>query len=224
MTKPFTTLLFDLDNTLMDRDRTFRSFSETFVRDHLGHLEPAEQLAVVEDMIVRDADGYRDKDGFFAELSEVLPWQTRLTAAEIRAYYDRSYMGHGAAMDGAEELLAYCRDKGYRLGMITNGDSGLQNTKIDLLRLRGHFDDIVISGEVSLRKPAPDIYRLALERIGAQPEEALFIGDHPVNDIWGAGKAGIRGIWLRRQHPWDPELDVLPWQTVDSLHELKEHL
>lgn len=57
-------LLFDLDNTLMDRDHTFRSFSTQFVKDFLGHLAEDEALLVVEDMIVRDADGYRDKDGF----------------------------------------------------------------------------------------------------------------------------------------------------------------
>lgn len=57
-------LLFDLDNTLMDRDSTFRSFSEQFVSDFLGHLQPEEARRVVEDIIVRDADGYRDKDGF----------------------------------------------------------------------------------------------------------------------------------------------------------------
>lgn len=57
-------LLFDLDNTLMDRDHTFRSFSTQFVKDALGHLSEEEAQRVVEDIIVRDADGYRDKNGF----------------------------------------------------------------------------------------------------------------------------------------------------------------
>ncbi|AIQ47654.1 hydrolase [Paenibacillus sp. FSL R7-0273] len=215
-------LLFDLDNTLMDRDHTFRSFSTQFVKDALGHLSEEEAQRVVEDIIVRDADGYRDKNGFFAELSEVLPWQTPLSAAEIRAYYDKNYAGHGAAMRHAAEILQYSREKGYMLGLLTNGYKELQDGKIDLLGLRGYFKTIVISEEAGIRKPDPAIYKLALERLGASAEQTLFIGDHPVNDIWGAGKAGMDTIWLKRNHPWDESLDVQPWRTINELDELKD--
>ncbi|WP_342561319.1 HAD family hydrolase [Paenibacillus sp. FSL R7-0345] len=217
-------LLFDLDNTLMDRDHTFRSFSTQFVKDFLGHLAEDEALLVVEDMIVRDADGYRDKDGFFAELSEVLPWQTPVSAADIRGYYDQNYSGHGAAMKDAVEILDYCRERGYIMGLVTNGKKDLQDGKIDLLRLRGYFKEIVISGEAGISKPDPAIYRLALDRLGTSAEQTLFIGDHPVNDIWGAGKAGMDTIWLKRNHPWDERLDVTPWRTIDELDELKQIL
>ncbi|CAM4494719.1 HAD family hydrolase [Paenibacillus typhae] len=215
-------LLFDLDNTLMDRDYTFRSFSTRFVKDFLGHLPEEEALRVVEDMIVRDADGYRDKDGFFAELSEVLPWRTPVSAADIRAYYDTNYFSHGAAMKDAIEILNYCRERGYILGLVTNGKKNLQDSKIDLLGLRGYFKAIVISGEAGISKPDPAIYKLALERMGNSAEQTLFIGDHPVNDIWGAGKAGMDTVWLKRNHPWDERLDVQPWRTINELDELKE--
>ncbi|MBY0009891.1 HAD family hydrolase [Paenibacillus typhae] len=215
-------LLFDLDNTLMDRDYTFRSFSTRFVKDFLGHLPEEEALRVVEDMIVRDADGYRDKDGFFAELSEVLPWRTPVSAADIRVYYDTNYFSHGAAMKDAAEILDYCRERGYILGLVTNGKKDLQDGKIDLLGLRGYFKTIVISGEAGISKPDPAIYKLALERMGTSAEQTLFIGDHPVNDIWGAGKAGMDTVWLKRNHPWDESLDMQPWRTINELAELRE--
>ncbi|OKP85936.1 hydrolase [Paenibacillus sp. P3E] len=214
-------LLFDLDNTLMDRDHTFRSFSRKFVQDFLGHLEPREAERVVEDIILRDADGYRDKDGFFAELSDVLPWQKPLSAIDIRAYYDKTYITHGALMKHAAHILEYCRERGYILGLVTNGKKDIQYGKIDLLQLRGYFKAIVISGEVGISKPDPEIYRHALDRLGAAAEETLFIGDHPVNDIWGAAKAGMETIWLKRNHPWDEQLDALPWKTIHELDELK---
>ncbi|WP_150267973.1 HAD family hydrolase [Paenibacillus tepidiphilus] len=217
-------ILFDLDNTLMDRDYTFRSFSTQFVRDKLGHLGPEEAQRVVKDIIVRDADGYRDKNGFFAELSEVLPWKTAQTAGEIRDYYELNYAGHGAVMKDAIEVLEYCRSKGYTLGLVTNGEKHIQDGKIDLLGLREYFKAIVISGEVGIRKPDPAIYKLALERMGTTPEQTLFIGDHPVNDIWGAGKAGMTTIWLERNHAWDDSLDVHPWKSIHELDELKELL
>ncbi|MDF9841023.1 MULTISPECIES: HAD family hydrolase [unclassified Paenibacillus] len=215
-------LLFDLDNTLMDRDYTFRSFSTRFVKDYLGHLPEEEAKRVVEDMIVRDADGYRDKDGFFAELSEALPWRTPVSASDIRAYYDTNYSSHGATMKDAVEILDYCRERGYILGLVTNGKKDLQDGKIDLLGLRGYFKAIVISGEAGISKPDQAIYKLALERMGTSAEQTLFIGDHPVNDIWGAGKAGMDTVWLKRNHPWDDRLDVQPWRTINELAELKE--
>ncbi|WP_379151732.1 HAD family hydrolase [Paenibacillus sp. sgz5001063] len=217
-------LLFDLDNTLMDRDRTFRSFSRKFVQDLLAHLEPEEAGRVVEDIIVRDADGYRDKDGFFAELSRVLPWEKVVTAAEIRDYYDETYITHGAPMKHAVEILEYCREQGYVMGLVTNGKKDIQYGKIDLLQIRGYFEQIVISGEVGISKPDPGIYRLALERLGTTADETLFIGDHPVNDIWGAAKAGMETIWLKRNHPWDEQLDAHPWKTIHELDELKSIL
>ncbi|MNI45913.1 Pyrimidine 5'-nucleotidase YjjG [compost metagenome] len=214
-------ILFDLDNTLMDRDQTFRSFSTQFVQDLLSHLAPEEARRVVEDMIVRDADGYRDKDGFFAELSRVLPWQTQVSAAEIRAYYDETYTIHGAVMRHAVDILEYCRERGYLLGLVTNGKKHLQDGKIDLLGVRGYFQAIVISGEAGISKPDPAIYKLALERLGVTAAQTLFIGDHPVNDIWGAGKAGMDTIWLKRNHPWDEKLDVQPWKIIGELDELR---
>jgi putative hydrolase of the HAD superfamily len=214
-------LLFDLDNTLMDRDQTFRSFSTQFVQELLGHLDENEAARVVEDMIIRDADGYRDKDGFFAELSEVLPWQKALSAAEIRTYYDETYIHHGAIMKHAAQTLEYCRDRGYPLGLVTNGSREIQYGKIDLLGLRGYFRTIVISGEVGISKPDPQIYRLALERLGSAADQTLFIGDHPVNDIWGAARAGMDTIWLKRNHAWDESLNVQPIATIHELDELK---
>lgn len=219
--KEIQALLFDLDNTLMDRDHTFHSFSTQFVKDLLGHLPEDEAQRVVEDMIVRDADGYRDKDGFFAELSEVLPWETPVSAADIRAYYDETYTCHWARMKHAVEILEYCRERGYSMGLVTNGPKHLQDGKIDLLGLRSYFKAIVISGEAGISKPDPGIYRLALERLGTAAEQTLFIGDHPVNDIWGAGKAGMDAVWLKRNHPWDERLDVHPWRTIYELDELQ---
>ncbi len=217
-------LLFDLDNTLMDRDYTFRSFSTQFVQDFLGHLDLEAAEAVIEDIILRDADGYRDKDGFFLELSEVLPWETPVSAAHIRAYYDASYFNHSAKMKDADDILNYCRERGYILGLVTNGRKEIQDHKIDLLGLRDYFKTIVISGEAGISKPDPNIYGLALDRLGVSAEQTLFIGDHPVNDIWGAGKAGMNSIWLKRKHPWDNKLDVQPWKTINELVELRNIL
>jgi epoxide hydrolase-like predicted phosphatase len=55
------------------------------------------------------------------------------------------------------------------------------------------FDDIVISGEVGLRKPEPEIFHLAADRIGLRPEECVFIDDLELN-VDGARALGMTGI------------------------------
>jgi epoxide hydrolase-like predicted phosphatase len=55
------------------------------------------------------------------------------------------------------------------------------------------FDVVVISGEVGLRKPEPEIYRLAAERLGAQPAECVFVDDLAHN-VQGAAAAGMVGV------------------------------
>ncbi len=140
---------------------------------------------------------------------------------ELKAYYDRNYMAHAKAMEYAEDTLKACRGKGLRLGIITNGYSHVQHAKIDLLNLRGYFDAIVVSGDVEIRKPDSRIYQLALDRLDVAPEETVIVGDHPVNDIWGAAQARIRGIWLRRKHAWDETLmGGKPWRMIRELNEI----
>ncbi|MCK8488481.1 HAD family hydrolase [Paenibacillus sp. MBLB2552] len=214
-------VLFDLDNTLMDRDYTFRSFAQQLVRECLVPMDEARREELVAEMIERDKDGYRPKEGFFQELIDWLPWREATSLQELKAYYDRHYMTHAKAMDHTEDTLQACREKGLRLGIITNGHSHLQHAKIDRLNLRRFFDVIVVSGDVEIRKPDRRIYELALDRLGSLPGETVIVGDHPCNDIWGAAQVGVRGIWLRRKHDWDESLEGgKPWRTISELNEI----
>lgn len=214
-------LLFDLDNTLMDRDWTFREFARQLARELLHEQDQEKLEQIVAYMIESDADGYRPKDGFFLELIQQLPWRSKPELSELQAYYNEHYMKHARAMNYALDTLVTCRNAGYRLGVITNGLSHTQHGKIDRLELRPYFDSIIVSGDHGIKKPDQKIYELALEGLGTAGEETLIIGDHPVNDIWGAARAGIRGIWLKRKHAWpDSMTDVKPIHAVDELDEV----
>ena len=59
--------------------------------------------------------------------------------------------------------------------------------------LRQIFDTLVISGEVGMRKPQPEIYLLAAERAGARPEDCVFVDDFSVN-VEGAEAVGMKSI------------------------------
>jgi epoxide hydrolase-like predicted phosphatase len=55
------------------------------------------------------------------------------------------------------------------------------------------FDAVIISGEVGLRKPEPEIYQLAAERVGLAPEECVFVDDLAPN-VRGAAAVGMVGV------------------------------
>jgi putative hydrolase of the HAD superfamily len=76
--------------------------------------------------------------------------------------------------------------------LISNAWSGLR-TFITRQKLDDVFDAMVISAEVGLTKPDPHIYRLALAKLGARPEESVFIDDVPAN-VAAARSIGMAGI------------------------------
>ena len=85
------------------------------------------------------------------------------------------------------ELLDRLRGR-VRLGLLSNAGPGL---RAHLDPLLGHFDDVVISAEVGCRKPEPEIFKLALRRLGAAPPETLFVDDFAHNCA-AARELGIR--------------------------------
>jgi putative hydrolase of the HAD superfamily len=78
---------------------------------------------------------------------------------------------------------------------------------------------IVISEEAGVAKPSPEIFMRALNLLGAQPSETLFVGDNPVADVVGAQSAGIPAVWLRNARTWQEE-HLRPAREIDSLLEL----
>ncbi len=218
---PIKAVIFDLDNTLMDRDHAFRAFSERLVRDYLGHVDQTLARDIIGYLRITDADGYRDKRGFFEELTERLPWAEKPDVENLFAYYNEHYMKEARLMKHARKAIAACRQQGFRLGILTNGTYDIQYGKVLHLGLEKDFDVILTSGEADIKKPERRIYEMILERLGTSGAETVFVGDHPVNDIWGADQLGMRGIFLRRSFAWDDTLGLKPWRTIDDLDELE---
>jgi HAD superfamily hydrolase (TIGR01549 family) len=87
----------------------------------------------------------------------------------------------------------------YRLGLLSNFDEARTGRRIvadtGVLPL---FEVVIISAEVGLRKPNPQIFALALNALKLRPDEVLFVGDTPYDDVLGARRAGIPVAWLTR--------------------------
>lgn len=95
----------------------------------------------------------------------------------------------------------------YRVGLVSNFDDGPTARSI-LARhgLTDLLDPIVISEECGWRKPGAEIFAIALDALGVEPERALFVGDTPLDDVAGAQRAGIDAVWLNPKGEGFPQL------------------
>ena len=89
--------------------------------------------------------------------------------------------------------LKELKRRGHRLCLVSNADA------IDVLPWAGSplaplFDEAIFSCNVHLQKPDPAIYLLAAERMGARPEECVFVGDGGSNELAGAKDVGMRTV------------------------------
>lgn len=125
----------------------------------------------------------------------------------------------GATEPGTLESLARLRGAGMRLAVISNSD-GRAAAALDAGGLLDQFEFVIDSGEVGVEKPDPKIFQIALERMGINPADALYVGDLYEVDAVGARAAGLDVMLL------DPSgehagRDV---KTVRSLVELADEL
>jgi putative hydrolase of the HAD superfamily len=115
---------------------------------------------------------------------------------------------HETFEDAAPVLDALRGD--YRLALVTNGASCLQREKLVASGLADRFEVVVVSGELGTAKPDPAVYAHALSELGAEPGDAVMVGDSLRNDVDGALAAGLGAVWLNRdgtQRPADrPDL------------------
>jgi len=108
------------------------------------------------------------------------------------------------------ELLNYIRQlrQDYQTGIISNAMNGTRALIDGPWEMGALFDVIVLSGEVGVMKPDARIYQIALEQLGVQAEQAVFIDDFQHN-IDGAQAVGMHGVHFRSPEQLMTELDVL---------------
>jgi putative hydrolase of the HAD superfamily len=135
----------------------------------------------------------------------------RLGVAETEGLIERMF----AAVGPDEDVIAAvrsARDAGVRTGLISNS----WGTSIyDPDALEGMFDEIVISGDVGLHKPQPEIYTLAAERLGVAPEECVFVDDLREN-VRGAEEVGMTAVLHRDTAATVARLEALFGLTLSA--------
>ncbi len=122
-------------------------------------------------------------------------------------------------------VLEQLRDQGYQLGIVSN--SFLPGQVLDRHLAEGDLLDLlpvrVYSCEVHVRKPKPGIFQAALEQTGLSPDETVFVGDTPKEDIDGASQMGMVTV-LRKSPPPRKCRKHQPDHVIEDLRELTDLL
>ncbi len=175
----------------------------------------------------RVLDGaYRYSDPWFGAFIEaIFGGQIGLSPADIEEVTEELFARFESAetfrlFEGAEALLEDLRLRGLVLGIVSNWSARLPRV-LAALGLDRAFDFVVCSAIDRTEKPEPEIFRLALERAGVAPSEALHVGDHPRKDVAGARAVGLRALRVDHAAAGGPEP---PSERVLSLGELHERL
>lgn len=185
-------ILFDLDGTLLDRDRSLIAFLDhQYNRIHALHN--IEKDVFIQRFIELDQKGYVWKDKVYQSLIEEM--NLDLSWEELLEDYIASFQNHCIGFPGMIELLDYLKEENIKLAIITNGFGRFQMNNIKGLKIHDYFDEILISEIEGVRKPDTEIFTRALNRLGIEPYEGIFVGDHPVNDVEASIKSGIIGVW-----------------------------
>ena len=153
------------------------------------------------------------------ELHKFFPANVGVSEKELLEYWVKVFPKCAVAMDGAEEALAHLHAKGYYLGIISNGARITRIATARNLKSSRYLSLIVSSEEVAVSKPSTKIFKMVIESAGFLPEQCIYIGDNPVNDIEGAQKAGMLPIWLSGFHDWPASLDP-PYYSINTLNDL----
>lgn len=119
------------------------------------------------------------------------------------------------AVPGGPEAVAELKRRGLRVGVVSNAEGRVERD-LSSAGYAGLFDVVVDSHLVGVEKPDPAIFRIALERLGADAATAVFAGDLPAVDLAGARAAGIAPVLV---DPYDsyPEAGA---PSIGSIAEL----
>lgn len=195
-----------------------------------GHPISSAEDDFVEVMFQRLAEGWEQATGGHINI-RALDWiaagaahhaLTLDEAALVEAirHYARPLREGLAATPGAADTLARLRADGYRVGLISNTiwPAELHLEDLDEQGLLPYLEHTIFSGDLGIWKPNPGIFEHMLAALEVPPDEAVFVGDSPREDVRGAQRAGMRAIWKRSSE--FPQGDVRPDAIVDELPDI----
>ena len=208
-------IIFDLDGTLLNRDESVKLFVDRQHERLNKKLDHIPKDTYMTRFIELDKRGYVWKDKVYQQLVDEFDIK-QITWEELLQDYISQFKDSCVPFPNLIKMLEELKSNNLSLGMITNGYGQFQMDNIKSLGIEKYFDVILVSEWEEIKKPDPRIFNKALEILNVPPNEAIFVGDHPENDVLAAKKVGMKGIWKKDVQWNNVEADY----SVDDLGEL----
>jgi len=234
---PIKAVLFDMFDTLMMIEKDHAFYSPAVKGMHAFLVQGGVQATFAtfrdayikaRDALYEEADAKMEEPHFNVRVKNALQNLGYSTEAQncglVQGATDafcREFMNHVRIDEHTTETLRQLRGK-YRLGIVSN--FAIPECVQRLLQendLSGFFEVIVVSAAVNKRKPNPEIFKCALEKLQVKAEETVFVGDTVDADIKGPKEVGMKTVYIERRPQKDLEI-FKPDQTIKSLNELPE--
>ncbi|KPN97541.1 2-haloalkanoic acid dehalogenase [Lysinibacillus sp. ZYM-1] len=214
-------MLFDLDNTLLNRDmavdKLFLMLVEKCYID-VDHSIKNDMRQKFKEYDKKDF-GKNDKTKVLASLFDEFPPRYKMPRHAIQDFWNHHFPQCFSINQDTITIINSIK-KQVKVGIITNGSVERQKAKIFHTNLDHCFDTIIISDEVGWRKPDKRIFEFALNRLHVNPEDTLFVGDDLEKDIGGCQQANIKGIWFNPSKSKN-DTDIQPYAEIHSFELIK---
>ncbi len=228
MTTELKAVIFDVDDTLFDRDRAQREILRTIVREHPDIFAGIDEEVAADAFVESDSVTFEEfKTGNPVETSRFKRSKTFLNmlglsedfSDKITDMYVSAYPLINVQVEGAVRVVTELSAR-FPLGVVSNGFPDVQYKKLETLGIKDFFGCIVLSGELGIKKPDPRIFWEAAGLLGKEPEECLYVGDAYEADVLGAKNARMKVCWFNPRKLRPPQTDVRPDFEIRSLDEI----
>ena len=227
-------VFFDLDGTLCDSDtawsiaqrETFQLFCKR--EPNVSEEAIAKAWRTVHQRLFQQLDAGKIsmaevRDSRFKCLFKELDLPTGEITEELSDFFCSRYL---TSLHLYEDVPVLEELHAYHVGIITNGahdeHTDSQLSKVQHLGLSERIQSLTISGEIGVRKPNLEIFKVACERADVLPKEAVYVGDTIQNDIVGANRAGMISVFInRKSEELIPQIaDERPDDSISNLHDV----
>lgn len=127
---------------------------------------------------------------------------------------------------GVQAMLSELKKAGGGVYLLSNAQSCFTIPELKSTELYSLFDGILISSDAGVKKPFPDIFRIAFDKFGVSPENSIYVGNDLRDDVLGATNSGMKTVYIQTAQSGSyPNLNLpSPTYTVENHSEMKELL
>lgn len=186
-------VLFDLDGTLLDRDKSLLAFLNWQASGMLSHAL-LDKTAYIQRFLQLDDHGRVWKDQVYAELIEEFDL-SRYSVSELVNCYRQCFKHFCRPYPSVEKTLKSIKKMGMKMAVVTNGYEQFQQDNFSALGFDRLISAVVVSETVASRKPEAAIFQCASTTLGVAVEDCIFVGDSVSADIIGANALGMYSVY-----------------------------